>query len=156
MVAIMLRVAIAIVALAEAASLFVGAALHLGMPVPAPFSEPVYLPSAVLEAGAALMLGYAALGIALRKGRAWQLAVAAHVLGVAAVVFGIGARATGRTARVTIESGHHPKTLLVLILVLVVLSLPPCRRAIEGTLKRGGRYGRYRRRRRRSNASLRL
>jgi len=144
MVDIMLRAAIAAVALAEAASLLVGAALHLGLPVSAPFFEPRYLPSAVLEGAAGAMLVYAVWGIATRPGRAWKMAVTAHVFAVAAVVFGIGARATGRAARMPTETGHHPATLLALIVVLVALALPPCRRALGDARRRSRRRRRGR------------
>lgn len=153
MVQILLRAAIAVAALGEAASLLLGAALHLGLPVPAPFVEPRYLPSAVLEGAAGTLLLYAAGGVALRRGRAWQMAVAAHVLAVMAIVLGIGAKATGRAARMATETGHHPQTLLVLIVVLVVLALPPCRTALGGS-RRSARH--RHRSRRRSSAVPRL
>lgn len=146
MVENMLRVVIAAVALAEAASLLTGAALHLGMPVPAPFFEPKYLPSAVLEGAAGALLLGAVWGIVTRPGRAWRLVVTAHVVAVAAIVFGIGARATGRAARMPTEAGHHPATLLVLIVVLVALALPPCRRALGDARRRSRRRRRSRKR----------
>jgi hypothetical protein len=144
---ILLRAGIAIVALGEAASLLIGAALHAGLPVPAPFREPVYLPSAVLEAVAGALLLYAVWTVARRPSRAWPTAVTAHAMGVAAIVFGIGARVTGRTPRLAGEAGHHPRTLLVLIVVLLGLALPPVRAVLEG------RRGRKRRRRHRRRGS---
>ena len=144
MLEVVLRAAVAIVALGEAASLLVGAALHLGAPIPAPFYEPGSLPSAVLEAVAGALLGYAGWAIAFRRRRAWQWAVTAHVVGVGAIVFGIGARATG--VRLPSQTSHHSVTLLVLIVVLVVLALPPSRK-ILGAARRHGRHRRRSRRR---------
>lgn len=148
MVEIVLRAAIAIVALAEAASLLVGAGLHLGVPIPAPFYEPGSLLSAMLEAVAGALLAHAAWGIAVRSRRAWQRALTAHVVGVGAVVFAIGARATG--ARLPNETSHHPATLLVLIVVLVILALPPSRKILGATRRRA----RHRRRGRRKSKSV--
>lgn len=136
---ILLRAAIAIAALVEAASLLIGAALHAGLSLPAPFREPAYLPSAVLEAVAGVLLLYAIWTIARRPARAWPTAVTAHVVAVAAIVMGIGARVTGRTPRLAGEAGHHPRTLLLLIVVLLGLALPPVRSVLEGSRRRGRR-----------------
>jgi len=140
----LLRAAIAITALAEAAWLFVGTAFHLGMPVPARFFEPAYLPSTVLETVAGALLVYAVWKIVTRRPGAWQRTVTAHIVAVAAIVLGIGARATGRVPRIPTETGHHPAMLLVLIVVLVVLTLPPARRALGVVGRRARRRHRTR------------
>lgn len=133
----LVRAAVALVALVEAMAFFVGAALHLGIPLPVSFVETHYLPSAVLEAGSGILLLIAAVAVVANRQRAWKIAVAAHVAGVASIAFGI-ARGGGAAA----QSGHHQAMLLVLIVVLIVLSTPFCRHALET----GRRHSRRRRR----------
>lgn len=134
----LIRSIVAMVALAEAFGFFVGAALHLGIPMPVPFVETRYLPSAVLETASGAFLVVAMLAILGRDRRAWKLAVAAHVAGVASIAFGIAVRGGG----VATQMGHHPTMLLILIVALVALSTPFCRHALEN----GRRHGRRRRR----------
>ena len=128
--------AVAILALLfEAAAFFAGAMLHLGIPLPVPFVESESLRFAVLEAaGGGLLLG-AVLAVLLRRWNAWKVAVVANVVGVAIVAYVtiIGGPST--------QSSHHQPMLILLIGVLVGLSLPRCRQALEN-----GRHVRRRRR----------
>jgi hypothetical protein len=132
------RAVVALLVLLEAFGFFLGAALHLGIPMPAPFIEARSLPSAALETASGILLVIAALAVIGRHRRAWKLAVAAHVVGVASIAFGI---AVGGGSQVA-QSGHHPTMLLVLIVALIALSMPPCRNALEN----GRRHSRRRRR----------
>jgi hypothetical protein len=134
----LVRAIVGLVALVESAAFFLGAGLHLGIPLPVPFIETHYLPSAVLEAATGVLLLIAAIAVVAHRRRAWKIAVAAHVAGVASIAFGIAARGGGAAA----QSGHHQTMLLVLILVLAVLSTPLCRHALET-----GRHHSRRRRR---------
>lgn len=134
----LVRATFGLVALIEAMAFFVGAGLHLGISLPVPFIEIHYLPSAVFEAGSGVFLLIAAVAVLAHRPRAWKIAVAAHVAGVASIAFGIAARGGGPAA----QSGHHPAMLLVLIVVLIGLSTPPCRHALET----GRRHSRRRRR----------
>jgi hypothetical protein len=128
--------AVAILALLfEAAAFFAGAMLHLGIPLPVPFVESESLRFAVLEAaGGGLLLG-AVLAVLLRRWNAWKVAVVANVVGVAIIAYVtiIGGPST--------QSSHHQPMLILLIGVLVGLSLPRCRQALEN-----GRHVRRRRR----------
>lgn len=128
--------AVAILALLfEAAAFFAGAMLHLGIPLPVPFVEFESLRFAVLEAaGGGLLLG-AVLAVLLRRWNAWKVAVVANVVGVAIIAYVtiIGGPST--------QSSHHQPMLILLIGVLVGLSLPRCRQALEN-----GRHVRRRRR----------
>jgi hypothetical protein len=133
----LIRGVVALVALGEALAFFVGAGLHLGIPMPGPFIEPTYLPSAVLEAASGVFLGIAAAVVLAHKRQAWKLAVAAHVAGVASIAFGIASRGSAAA-----HSGHHPTMLLTLIVALIGLSMPPVRHALES----GRRHTRRRRR----------
>lgn len=131
----MVRGTAGLVALIEAMAFFVGAALHLGIPLPVSYIETHYLPSAVLEAGSGIFLLFAAVAIMAHKRSAWKIAVAAHVAGVASIAFGIAARGGGPAA----QSGHHQAMLLVLIAVLIALSMPLCRHALETGRRRSRR-----------------
>lgn len=131
----LIRSMITVLVLVEALGFFVGAALHLGIPMPLPFVESRYLPSVVLETGIGIFLVIAALAILARDRRAWKLAVAAHVAGVAGIAFGIAVGAGGSAT----QMGHHPTMLLVLIVALVALSLPFSRHALEQTRRHGRR-----------------
>lgn len=132
------RSVVVLLALLEAFGFFLGAALHLGIPMPAPFIETRSLSSAVLETASGVLLVIAALAVLGRDRRAWKLAVAAHVVGVASIAFGIAVGGGSPAA----QSGHHPTMLLVLIVALIALSMPFCRHALEN----GGRHSRRRRR----------
>jgi hypothetical protein len=133
-----IRSVVVLLALLEAFGFFLGAALHLGIPMPAPFVEARSLPSAVLETVSGVLLVIAALAVIARDRRSWKLAVAAHVAGVASIAFGIAVGGGSPAA----QSGHHPTMLLVLIVALIALSMPLCRHALEN----GRRHGRRRRR----------
>ena len=130
-----LRNLIVLVLLFEAAAFFLGAMLHLGLPLPLPYDEGGSLRFAFLEAvtGALLLTAFGA--AVLRKRNAWKIAVGANVVGVAitAYVTAIG----GSSA----QSSHHQPMILLLIVVLVGLSIPRCRQALEN-----GRHARRRRR----------
>ena len=133
----LVRGVVGLVGVLEAAAFFAGAALHLGIPLPVPFIAVHSLPAAVLETGSGVFLLVAAVAILAHGRRAWQMAVAAHVAGVASITFGI---ATGGGDPVA-QSGHQTM-LIVLIVVLIVLSTPLCRHALDT----GRRHSRRRRR----------
>lgn len=131
----LVRPALGLVFVIEAMALFVGAALHLGLPLPIPLREIQSLPSAVLEAATGVFLLIAAAAVMAHSRRAWKSAVVAHVAGVASIAFGIASRAGGGPGR----AGHHPEILLVFIVVLVVLSTPFCRQALANGHRRRSR-----------------
>jgi hypothetical protein len=130
-----LRSIIALVLLFEAAAFFIGAMLHLHVPVPLPYAEVESLRFAVLEAASGVLLLVAFGASLLRKRNAWKLAVGANVLGVATLAY-----VTTGGGQV-MQSSHHQPMLILLIVVLVGLSIPRCRRALEN-----GRHARRRRR----------
>lgn len=123
----LLRTTIGIVILVEAIAFLSGAALHLGVPLPVPFTESRSLLIALFEAGSGVVLLVAARAIAARKPSAWKLAVAGHVSGVAGITWGIGTRGATFAA----ASSHHKPMLLFLIVALIALSAPVCRQALE-------------------------
>ena len=129
-----LRAVIALALLLEAAAFFVGAMLHLGMPIPLPFVESESLRFAVLEAAGGGLLLFAFLAVLQRKRNAWKIAVVANVVGVAIIAYAI---IVGGPSR---QSSHHQPMLILLIAVLVALSISRCRQALEN-----GRHGRRRR-----------
>ena len=120
-----LRSIIAVALLFEAAAFLTGAMLHLGMPLPLPFTETESLRFAVLEAAAGGLLAIAFAAAILRKRTAWKIAVVANVVGVASIAF-ITARGGP-----SLQASHHQPMLLLLIVVLVGLSIPRCRQALE-------------------------
>ena len=128
-----LRAVVALTLLFEAAAFFLGAMLHLGMPVPLPFVESESLRFAVLEAAGGGILLFAVLAV-LRKRNAWKIAVVANVVGVAIIAY------VTIVAGPALQSSHHQPMLVLLIVVLVGLSIPRCRHALEN-----GRHGRRRR-----------
>ena len=130
-----LRSIIALALLLEAAAFFLGAMLHVGIPLPLPFVETESLRFAFLEAatGGLLLIAFGA--AVLRKRNAWKIAVAANVVGVASIAY---VTAGGGPSA---QSSHHEPMLLLMIIVLVGLSVPRCRQALEN-----GRHVRRRRR----------
>ena len=120
-----LRSIIALALLFEAAAFFAGAMLHLGISLPLPYVEIGSLRFAVLEAGAGGLLVIAFGAALLRKRSAWKIAVIANVVGVASIAF-----VTARGGP-SVQASHHQPMLLLLIIVLVGLSIPRCRHALE-------------------------
>lgn len=132
-----LRVVVTLALLFEAAAFFLGAILHLGVPIPLPFVESESLRFAVLEAAGGGILLFAFLAVLLRKRNAWKIAVVANVVGVAIIAY------VTIVAGPSLQSSHHQPMLILLIVVLAGLSIPRCRQALEN-----GRHGRHGRRRR--------
>lgn len=130
-----LRSIIMFALLLEAVAFFAGAMLHLGMPLPLPYVEIGSLRFAFLEAATGGLLVIAFVAVLLRKRSAWKIAVVANVVGVASIAF-VAARGGP-----TVQASHHQPMLLLLIVVLVGLSIPRCRQALEN-----GRHARRRRR----------
>ena len=79
------------------------------------------------------MFAFAVLAV-LRKRNAWKIAVVANVVGVAIIAY------VTIVAGPALQSSHHQPMLVLLIVVLVGLSIPRCRHALEN-----GRHGRRRR-----------
>ena len=130
-----LRSIIALALLFEAAAFVIGAMLHLGVPLALPYAEVESLRFALLEAASSVLLLGAFGATALGKRKAWKIAVAANVVGVAIIAY---VTAGGGPA---MQSSHHRPMLILLIVVLVGLSIPRCRQALEN-----GRHVRRRRR----------
>ena len=130
-----LRKLLALALLFEALAFFLGAMLHLDVPLPLPYHETWSLRFAFLEAvtGALLLLAFGA--AILRKRNAWKLAVGANVVGVAVTAY---VTAVGGPSP---QASHHQPMILLLIVVLIGLSIPRCRQALEN-----GRHIRRRRR----------
>ena len=130
-----LRTLLALALLLEAVAFFIGAMLHLGMPLPLPFDEAGSLRFAFLEAvtGAILLIAFGA--AILRKRNAWKIAVGANVAAVAITAY------VTAIASSSGQSSHHQPMILLLIIILVGLSIPRCRQALEN-----GRHVRRRRR----------
>lgn len=131
-----LRTLLALAILFEAVVFFLGAMLHLGVSLPLPYHEVASLRFAFLEAvtGALLLIAFGA--AVLHNKNAWKIAVGANVVGVAITAY---VTAVGRSSP---QSSHHQPMLLLLIVILVGLSIPRCRQALEN-----GRHVRRRRRR---------
>ena len=130
-----LRSIIALALLFEAAAFFGGAMLHLGMSLPLPYAEVESLGFALLEAAIGVVLLVAFGATVVRRRNAWKIAVVANVVGVAIVAYVTTGGVQGA------QSSHHQPMLILLIVVLVGLSLPRCRQALEN-----GRHVRRRRR----------
>jgi hypothetical protein len=130
-----LRSIIALALLLEAAAFFMGGMLHLGVPLPLPYAEVESFRSALLEAAIGVVLLVAFGATVLRKRNAWKIAVMANVVGVAIVAYVTTGGVQGA------QSSHHQPMLILLIVVLVGLSIPRCRQALEN-----GRHVRRRRR----------
>lgn len=130
-----LRTVIGLVLLLEAAAFLMGAMLHLGMPLPLPYVEDGSLRFAFLEAvcGALLLVAFGA--ATLRKRNAWKIAVGANIAGVAGIAY---VTAVGGPS---MQSSHHQPMILLLVVVLIGLSIPRSRQALEN-----GRHVRRRRR----------
>ncbi|HJU86162.1 MAG TPA: hypothetical protein VJ788_02195 [Gemmatimonadota bacterium] len=130
-----LRSIIALALLFEAAGFFVGAMLHRGVSLPLPYAEVESLRFALLEAAGGVVLLAAFGATVLRKRTAWKIAVVANVVGVAILAYVTTGGVPGT------QPSHHQPMLILLIVVLVGLSIPRCRQALEN-----GRHVRRRRR----------
>jgi nicotinamide riboside transporter PnuC len=130
-----LRSIIALALLFEAAAFFIGATLHLGVSLPLPYAEVESMRFALLETVCGVVLLAAFGATVLRKRNAWKIAVVANVVGVAIVAYMTTGGVPGT------QSSHHRPMLILLIAVLVGLSIPRCRQALEN-----GRHARRRRR----------
>ena len=123
----LVRTVFGAVVAAEGFAFIAGAALHVGLPVPGPYAESGSLTSALLEGISGAVLLTSAAAMVARKPLAWKFAVAGHVLGVASIALGIATR----SASLSTQASHHPPMLILLIVVLVALSIPASRHAIE-------------------------
>lgn len=133
-----LRAAIGTVLFLEGLAFFGGVALHLGIQLPSPFVEKLSYSSALAETVSGVVLLAAAVATAVRPRFAWKLAVIGHVLGVASIAWGIANRGSA-----VAQTSHHPAMLILLIVVVIALSLPFCRHALENGGHRSRRRRRY-------------
>ncbi|MGH7563907.1 MAG: hypothetical protein ACREK5_05745 [Gemmatimonadota bacterium] len=117
----------------EAVGFLIAALLHLGVPLPVGFSEPVILPAAIAEGLIGLFLAIAGLALVAGDRLAWGLAVAAHVFGVPGVLVGMVALAVGAGPSTEANAIYHRVALIVLVAVLVLLWTPAGRRAAGHT-----------------------
>jgi hypothetical protein len=122
-----LRTAIGTVLFLEGLAFFGGVALHLGIPIPSPYVEKLSYSCALAETISGVMFLAAALATAMRPRVAWRLAVASHVMGVASIAWGIVNRGSASLG----QPSHHPAMLILLIVVVIALSMPFCRHALE-------------------------
>ena len=104
-----IRVLIAV----EAFTFFVGAALHLGVPVFG-LDEPRILPAAVVEGLCGATLGAAAIWYP-RPGWRERAALVALAMATAGVILGIGALAAGRGPSTPLNTTYHRVILAALI-----------------------------------------
>jgi hypothetical protein len=119
------RALIALALLFEAGAFFLGAMLHLGLQFPLPFVEIESLRFALLEGMSGGILLVAFLAALFRRRRAWKFAVIANVVGVASIAY--ATTAAGSSTQLS----HHRPMIVLLIAVLVVLSIPRFRNALE-------------------------
>ena len=132
-----LRAAIGTVLFLEGLAFFGGVALHLGIRLPSPYVENFSYSSALAETVSGVVLLVAAVATAVRPRFAWKLAVIGHVLGVASIAWG------SANAGSALGPSHHPGMLLLLIVVVIALSMPFCRQALENGRHRSRRRRRY-------------
>jgi hypothetical protein len=132
----LLRTTIGLVMLVEGLAFIAGAALHLDVSLPGPFVESKSLSNALLEAGNGALLLIAVAAIVARHRRAWEVAIAAHVIGVTTIAFGIATRGSSLASEVS----HHPPMLLIMMAALVALAMPPCRGALGDVRRRRHRH----------------
>lgn len=87
----------------EAVAFMIAAVLHVGVPLPVGFDEPVILPAAIAEGLIGLFLTIAALALVAGDRLGWSLAVAAHVFGwrVSSLGWSRSRSAPGRAPRPT-------------------------------------------------------
>ena len=104
-----IRVLIAV----EAFTFFVGAALHLGVPVFG-LDEPRILPAAIVEGLCGAILGASAIWY-LRPGWRERAALVALAVATAGVLLGIGALAAGRGPSTPLNTTYHRVILAALI-----------------------------------------
>jgi hypothetical protein len=97
----------------EAITFFVGAILHLGIPLFG-LNEPRIVPATLIEALCGVGLGAGAWWYArLRSGKA--AALAAHALAIAGVLLGMAALAAGRGPSTPLNTVYHRTILVALI-----------------------------------------
>ncbi len=113
----------------EAIGFLVAAVLHVGVPLPVGFSEPVILPAAIAEGLIGLFLAIAALALVAGDRIGWPLSIAAHVFGVAGVLVGMIALAVGAGPSTEANELYHRVALIVLVAVLALLWTDRGRRA---------------------------
>lgn len=113
----------------EAVAFMIAAVLHVGVPLPVGFDEPVIMPAAIAEGLIGLFLAIAALALVAGDRLGWPLAVAAHVFGVAGVIVGMIALAVGAGPSTEANETYHRVALIVLVAMLSLLWTGPGRRA---------------------------
>ncbi|MGH7558744.1 MAG: hypothetical protein ACREMD_13380 [Gemmatimonadota bacterium] len=113
----------------EAVGFLIAAIIHLGVPLPVGFTEPVILPAAIAEALIGLFLAIAGLALVAGGRRAWALAIAAHLFGVAGVLVGMFALVVGAGPSTEANEIYHRVALIVLVAVLALLWTERGRRA---------------------------
>ncbi|MGH7571417.1 MAG: hypothetical protein ACREMK_06190 [Gemmatimonadota bacterium] len=113
----------------EAIAFMIAAVLHLGVPLPVGFDEPVIIPAAIAEGLIGIFLAIAALALLASDRLAWPLAVAAHVFGITGVLVGTFALAVGAGPSTEANTIYHRVALAVLVAVLVLLLTERGRRA---------------------------
>jgi hypothetical protein len=113
----------------EAIGFLLAALLHVGVPLPVGFWEPVIMPAAIAEGLIGFFLAIAALALVAGDRLGWPLAVAAHVFGVAGVIVGMIALAVGAGPSTEANETYHRVALIVLVAILALLWTGPGRRA---------------------------
>lgn len=122
-------IVISVLIVAETITFLLATLLHLGVPAPLGFTQPLIIPAAIVEGLCALFLAMSAYAIFTGKTWAWRVTLAAHIFAVAGVLLGILAT-TRSPAGGEPNFIYHRVILVVLIIVLILLATPSARVAL--------------------------
>jgi len=122
---------ISVLMVVETITFLLAALLHVGIQFPLGFSEPRIIPAVIVEGLCGVFLAVSAYGVFARKTWAWWVAIAAHIFALAGVLLGITALALGLGPSTETNTIYHRVILAVLVIVLVGLSTPGARAALD-------------------------
>jgi hypothetical protein len=115
----------------EALVFAIATLLHLGVPLPVGFAEPVIIPAAIVEGLITLFLAVSAYALFTDQTWAWPTTTFAHAFAVAGILFGITALALGAGPNSAPNYVYHRVMLVVAAAALILLLLPIGRAAIR-------------------------
>ncbi len=120
----------------EAVVFLIAALLHLGVPLPVGFAEPVIIPAAIVEGIIALFFAVSAYALFTHQTWAWLAATFAHAFAIAGILLGVTALALGAGPTSDANYIYHRVMVVVAVAALVLLLTPIGRTALGRSIGR--------------------